>query len=166
MSVGAMNLGNFYGFDYLTKDRSSKDDCEESDIYNSTRSFYDSIEERIEFYKNKCSIENWGGEGEASFDRLTIKNINFFKEIAFQYLEYTPDISVTNDGQLSLEWEGSKFTSMIRINKFGLLFLKTLKDQIDTDESSEILSFSNKSRENLDNSLSKIFLQINDKEAL
>lgn len=139
---------------------------------NSTKSLYEDFEQQLNTYIYTVSQnDDWGGENEKALDAATINNINIFKDKALKpYLEYLPYVYATNDGQLSFEWECEKYLSIIRINRFGLNFLKTLKDEIvcenNCDEASRILSFSGKPMADIERCFYIIFLQINDRNSL
>ncbi|MDR3113099.1 MAG: hypothetical protein LBU09_01850 [Endomicrobium sp.] len=158
--------------DWLTKIIDFDESYITPNYNNLTTSLYEDTAEKIEFYKKKCSLQNWGGDNERAFDLTTIENINRFKEIILKRcLEYPPFIYVTDDAQLAFEWESEKYQSFIRINKFGLIFMKTFKEKIvlhdgGGDEVCQSLYFLDKSDEDLKRSLYPIFIQINNTDSL
>ena len=135
--------------------------------YRLTQNIYDVFVNNIKSYIARCSFPNWGGDNEDSLSDQTINNINKFIELTEEFMEKIPDIAVTNDGQLSLEWIGEKYESILRINQFGIAFIKTVKDIV-TDGENEMqmmISFT-ESDEDLRRSLYKVMKFVNDEDTL
>ena len=135
--------------------------------YHLTQTVYDVFLNNIKSCVARCSFPNWGGDNEECLSDKTKNNINKFIELTEEFMEKIPDIAVTNDGQLSLEWIGEKYESILRINQFGIAFIKTVKDIV-TDGENEMqmmISFT-ESDEKLRRSLYKVMKFVNDEDTL
>jgi hypothetical protein len=127
----------------------------------------------IEVYKEEFenaikeySCDNWGGEEEIGLTEETIKNAKTFNT-NLEYFDDLHEISITNDGQISLEWIVGNFLNIIRINKFGVIFIKTHKNNIsNSDEILKSISFSNKDTIEIKRSMWKISKDVNDKVSI
>ena len=125
---------------------------------------YEAMAREITTRLIECSVDNWGGNHECAVDAVAAGNAELFINYAKHELDWFPAISVSDDGQIMLEWTGDKYVSYISINKFGLIFVKTHKNQIGGDEDNKTLTFADKTDADLRNSLWKIFKSINDKD--
>lgn len=128
---------------------------------------YDFFLNDIKNYVLKCSKPNWGGDDEDAFSDKTKNNIRIFTELTRDFIEKVPDVTATNDGQLSLEWIGPKYESILRINQFGIAFIKTVKDILNDGENEiqMVVSFT-QSHEELRRSVYKIMKFVNDEDTL
>lgn len=136
--------------------------------YIPTKTTYDIFISNINSCIARCSKFNWGGDGEDNFSDKTNSNIEKFISLIGETIEKIPEIAATNDGQLSLEWIGKTYENILRINQFGIVFIKTVKNILSTNSENEvqmILSF-DKNDEELKRTLYKIMKFINDEDTL
>lgn len=135
--------------------------------YKLTQTDHEVFIETVKSCVRRCSFPDWGGDDEEEFSEKTKANIDKFLKLTASFIEKIPEVIPTNDGQLSLEWTGKIYESILRINQFGVNFIKTVRHTL-TDGENEMqmmVSFT-ENDEKLKRTLYKMIKFANDEDSL